>query len=176
MIQSFAKMSFDARLHFAEEMIKKINSESIFLNGTKFKIDQIELDDYSDDLIILTTSVDPVKLSRGVFWQVPNEDYLYYKPKSMDYIDTEYEAVSELLKTKTAVVDGYTVTAEIDDVEAGKNIEVQVDSYYHDDNGIGYYDFWGEPGYDSRPFIVVEGTATEEREVAISFYVSPKAE
>lgn len=176
MIQSFAELSFEARLHFAEELIKKINDESVFTKESDFKIDQIELDSYSNDLIIQASSVDPVKIVREACWQVYDEDALYDKPgKSAEYSSTIYEAADEALKTKSAVVDGYIVTAEVDEVEDSDNVDVQIDSYGHEDSGIGHHEFWGETGYDSHPYLEVEGTIIEECKILVSFYVSPKA-
>jgi hypothetical protein len=60
---------------------------------------------------------------------------------------------------------------EIDDVDEVETVEVEVDSISHEDAGIGHYEYWGEVGYDSRPYVEVEGTIVKACDCALSLYV-----
>ena len=55
--------------------------------------------------------------------------------------------------------------------EIVETIEVEADKYTHEDSGIGGYDYWGDRGYDSRPYIEVEGTIVKACSCALSLYV-----
>ena len=72
----------------------------------------------------------------------------------------------------STVIDGYNIELEISDVDANDTVEIEVDSISHEDAGIGSYEYWGEVGYDSRPYVEVGGYYCGLR-MSLAFLVDP---
>ena len=50
---------------------------------------------------------------------------------------------------------------------------MNVDDYSYEDSGVGWYEYGSEVGYDSDPYIQVEGTIVRGCDCALSLYVEP---
>ena len=118
-----------------------------------------------------------IKVSREATWTCSDEEDVNVDPGyDADYKEFIFEDAKTAFKTLEAVLEGYKVSLEIDDVDEEKTIEVNADKYSHEDNGIGQYEYWGETGYDSQPYIEVEGTIVKGCDCALSLYVEPADE
>ena len=173
-IENFAELSFEEQTSFAEALIKTVNSESAFTEDTNFKISGVEANELSGGLIILIEHDDPIEVRRAASWQCADEDDAEDDPGfEADYENYLFEDAKKAFKTLSTVIDGYTVSLEVDDVDDIETVRVEVDSTSQEDSGIGSYEFWGETGYDSDPYVEVEGTIVKACDCALTIYVEP---
>ena len=174
MIENFAELSEQEQRKFAEALVNKINSENTFIDYVDFEISDVDGYDISGGLVIALECDDLVDVSREATWTCADEDEVNYDPGyEADYTNTLRNDVKEAFKTLSAVIDGYKVSLVIDDVDEEETVEVEVDSYSKEDAGIGSYDYWGHTGYDSQPYVEVEGTIIKACSCALSLYVDP---
>jgi hypothetical protein len=174
-IENFAELSFKEQKDFAEALLKTINSENIFTEATNFELDGIEADEMTGGLSIMVSQTNPIEVRREASWTCDNEDDASDDPGfEATYENYLFEDAKKVFKTTSTVIDGYEVTLEIGDVEElDTDAEVEVTNISHEDDGIGDYEFWGERGHDSRPYVSVEGTITRECECSLSFFIEP---
>lgn len=176
-IENFAELSFEEQKKFAEALVKTINSESIFTSDANFTLVGIEVDELAGGLIIFLEHADPIEVSRKATWTCESEDEVNSDPGyDADYADHLFEDAKKAFKTLSATIEGYNVSLEINDVDTEETIEVEANTYTHEDSGIGGYDYWGSRGYDSRPYVEVEGTIVKACNCALSLYVEPATE
>ena len=176
-IENFAELPFDEQKKFAEALIKTINSENIFTDATNFKVSGVETDELSGGLIITLEHDDPISVSRKATWTCANEDELDADPGyDADYANYLFEDAKKAFKTLSAEIEGYKISLDIEDVDEEETVEVEVNSYSHEDSGIGEYDYWGHIGYDSQPYIEVEGTIVTDCTCSLTLYVEPSDE
>ncbi len=176
-IENFAELSFEEQKKFAEALVKTINSEKTFIDDTDFKISGIETDELTGGLIILLEHADLISVDRAATWTCADEDEVNSDPGyDADYTDSLFEAAKKAFKTLETVIEGYKVSLSVDDVDEEETVEVIVDSYSHEDDGIGSYEYWGDRGYDSDPYVEVEGTIVKGCGCALSLYVEPADE
>lgn len=169
-IENFSALSQEELKQFAEKLLDKINTENIFSKETDFRFsdsDAIWADEMTGDLIIALDTVDDVYVAVKATWQAPEDD-----PGDCEDADEESPDFAEVF-SKEVIIDGYKVTLSVDDYDFVERDDVQVDSYSHEDSGIGYYEFWGQTGYDSHPYLEVEGTFTNTYKVYVSLTVEP---
>lgn len=161
-IENFAELSEKEQLDFAQKIIDKINADFIFTGDTKFTISEVYADELSGDLNIEIDHEDYIEVAREASWTCDDEDEVYSVPKSYDS-DIEYEQsimkdAEKAFKTLSTTIDDYLVTLTIGDAYVEEIEASEVSDYSNEDAGIGHYDYWGTPGYDSRPYVQVEGT------------------
>ena len=177
-IENFAELSAQEQQEFAAKLIDTINSESTFSSDTNFEIVKTEIDDLTGDLCIEVSHTNPIEVPREAAWTCSDEDEddIYNDPGyDADYVDSIYDDVENAFNTLTAEIEGYKIELAIGDVDEIETIEVKVEHSSHQDAGIGRHEFWGSVGYDSRPYIEVEGTIIKACECALAIYVTPAA-
>lgn len=176
-IENFAELSFEEQKKFAEALVKTINSENIFTGETDFKVSGVEVDELSGNLIIIIDHDDLIEVRREATWTCSSADDVADDPGfEADYNNFLFEDTKKAFKTLSTEIEGYKVSLEVDDVDEDETIEVEVDNYSGEDSGIGSYEYWGETGYDSHPYIEVEGTIIKACSCALSLYVEPVGE
>ena len=171
-IENFDAISVQEQMKFAEALLNTINSESIFSDETNFEITEVEASSLTGGLYIGVKQTNPIEVERKATWTAANEDDAESDPDDADYYNDIDEDALKAFKVGSAVIDGYKVEIEIDDVNAEyRPVEVVVDRISYEDSGIGSYEFWGDRGYDSRPYVSVRGTIVESCDCSLSFYV-----
>lgn len=176
-IENFAALSAKEQREFAEALIKTINTENIFSDDTDFKIYEIEVDDMAGSLIISVENTEYIYVPRHATWAVSDEEDPSTLPMDsydIDYASTPERDLKDTLKTISAEIEGYTVSVydvmEADQIDVD---EVEVDTVTKEDGGIGSYEYWGEIGYDSRPYLEVSGTIVQKCNCALAFEIVP---
>ena len=157
----FAGLSVEEQIEFAKRLLEKINSENTFSAEANFEFQDVESG--SDGSLLITASTDTIRISRKAAWSAGDEEGAYDDPGfEADYINHLNDDAKKSFKTLVTVVDGYTVSLQIDDVEEDEtsDADIEIDNISHEDDGIGSYEYWGFTGYDSHPYVEVEGTIT----------------
>lgn len=177
-IENFAALSFQEQMEFATKLLATINSEHTFTADTAFELDGIEADDFTGGLAIAVSHTNPIRVSRKATWTCADAEDADNDPGfEADYENYLFEDAKKAFKTLSTVIEGYSVTLEIDDVdENDADAEIEIDNISHEDAGIGDYEFWGERGHDSRPYVEVTGTIVRECDCALTIYVEPADE
>ena len=175
-IENFDELSIEEQLKFAEALVKTINSEKTFTSETDFKVIEVDAQSYSGDLVITVENVDAIEVTQNAHWQAADEEDARSSARDdsdlVDYDSNVYDEVKKALKTTEAEIEGYRVSLEIEDVDAEVE-DVEVDHIEYEDSGIGSYEFWGDVGYDSRPYVEVDGTIISSCSCVFSLYVEP---
>lgn len=172
-IENFCAISETEQRNFADALVKTINSERIFTDETDFTVRAVEADQSTGDLIIELDHNDLISIVREATWSCGDEDEIHSDPGyEADYADSIYEDAKKAFKTMVTEIEGYKVELDIADVDEEETIEVDVDDYSHEDGGIGHYEFWGHSGYDSDPYIEVEGKITKGCGCSLALFVS----
>lgn len=173
-IENFAALSDKEQMEFAVALLKTINSEFIFSSDTEFEIVEVNADDLTGGLAIEVSHTNPIEVSREATWTCNDEEDANDDPGfEADYENSILEDTKKAFKTLSTVIDGYNIELEISDVDANDTVEIEVDSISHEDAGIGSYEYWGEVGYDSQPYVEVEGTIVKACECSLTFFVDP---
>ena len=174
-IENFAALSEKEQREFAEALVKTINSESIFTDQVNFTITKVEADDLTGNLMIeISHGETPIEVSRKAGWTCSDEEEASEDPGSnVDYANDIDDDAENAFKTLETVIDGYKVELAVGDVDEIETTEVNVESTSHEDSGIGDYEYGGERGYDSRPYIAVEGTLVKACDLSLAFFVEP---
>lgn len=172
-IENFATLSTQEQRSFADELLKKINEECVFTDETDFKLSGIDVDEFSGGLIMMASTADPISVTRKAEWTCATVEDVEDDPGfEANYENHIYDDANKAFKTLSTIIDGYKVTLEIHDVDAlDTGAEIEVTSYSREDAGIGHYEYWGDIGYDSRPYVEVEGTITREYSCDLTFFV-----
>lgn len=172
-IENFEELSFDEQKAFAEALVKTINSEHTF-SDTTFKVTGVETDGLAGDLVILIEPDDFIEVSRSAAWTSDSEEDMHDDPGfEANYVNYLFEDAKKAFKTLNTEIEGYKVTLDVEDVDEEDTVEVEVTDYHHDDAGIGEYEYWGHIGYDSQPYVEVEGTIVKACTCYLSLYVEP---
>jgi hypothetical protein len=170
-IENFAELSEQEQRAFAETLMKTINSEHIFTGESDLTVTEVDADDMDGGLYIVATNTAPIEVVRSATWQADEESVYSPEPDLVDYADDIYTTVERTFKIKeTTIGDYYVALSEVSDVDAEVE-DVDVDSMSHEDSGIGSYEYWGEVGYDSHPYVEAEGTITVSCTCDFVFYV-----
>lgn len=162
---------------FAKTILEKINSGKVFTKETIFEFYDTELDEVTGGLWILASSASPIRVSREASWTAGDEEGAHEDPgNNAEYINTVSEDVKKVFKTFAAEIDKYKVSLQIDDIEEDETVdaEVDVENLSHEDSGIGSYEFWGFSGYDSHPYVDVEGIITRFYDCNVTLFVEVK--
>ena len=172
-IENFAELSAQEQQKFADALIKTINSEKLFSDDVDFKITEVGADELSGDLFI-SVDAGPVEVPREAGWQASDKESAGHDPGyDAQYVDFIYDDVKKVFKTPVVNIDGYTVRMDVDDVDEEDTLEVEVTSVRDEDSGIGPYEYGDYRGYDSHPYVEVEGILTKECTCYLTFWVSP---
>jgi hypothetical protein len=175
-IENFAALSEQEQRVFAEKLIKTINSEKLFTDETEFTIGDVWADELAGDLTIETSTTGAITVRRNASWQANDREDADDRDIStleVDYDEYAYKDVQKALKTLVTVIDGYRVTAEVGDTDYEETVDVELESVVDDDSGIGSYEYWGEVGYDSHPYVEVTGIREEKHSCYVTFTVEP---
>lgn len=172
-IENFAALSEQEQQKFAATLLKTINSEKTFIDDNSFKIDRVEADEFTGGLIIEVSHTEPIEVARPATWSANNTEDVNDTPEYPDYSNNMSEDVKAAFKTTETIIDGYKVSLEIADVDETDTVDIEVDSYEDADDGIGSYEYWGVRGYDSDPYIAVEGTIIKACDCVLVLYVDP---
>lgn len=166
-IENFAILSTKEQHEFADKLLKTLNSEKTFLD-VELVIEEVEADELSGDLVIMASTTEAVEAERNGTWATGysrDEEEIYdlthATPDSMyvDFEDSEDEAAAKALKARSADLEGYTVTIEVENVtESDLESVSEVDEVTEDDAGIGDYEYFGFKGTDTQPYLEVQGT------------------
>lgn len=177
-IENFAALSAQEQREFANSLIKTINSENIFSSDVAFEIINVEADDISGGLMIeVSHTPHPIEVSRNAIWTCGTAEDAEDDPGfEANYENSVYEDMKKAFKTLSQVVEGYRVSLDISDIDEDETVEVTANQINHEDSGVGAYEFWGDRGYDSRPYCEVEGTIVRECEALLTFFVEPADE
>lgn len=175
-IENFAELSAKEQQDFAAAIVKTINSEHIFTSETDFEVAKVEIDDFTGGLMIEVTHTDYFEVERDATWEVADEEDAHSDPDVVEYATSIYDDTEDVFKVNEAVIDGYKITLYTGDVDEVETVDVKVDEINHEDAGIGSYEFWGMPGYDSHPYIEVLGTLTKACTIDVGFLVEPNDE
>jgi hypothetical protein len=175
-IENFAALSIKEQVEFAKTLLKTINSEKIFSDETVFEFQDVEADDLTGGLLISISHTDSISVSRGASWTAGDEEGAEEDPgEEADYTNSIFVDAKKALKTLSAVIEGYQVSLHIDDVDENYDVdaEISIDRISHEDSGIGSYEFWGDKGYDSHPYVEVDGTITRAYDCTLTLLVEP---
>lgn len=174
-IENFAALPVNEQRSFAASLVNKINSENLFSNDVKFEITSVGADDLTGGLVVEVSHTSPIEVSRKATWTCDTEDDAEDDPGfEANYENNVYEDVRKAFKTLATEIDGYHITLEIADVdELDEDATVEADHISHEDSGIGSYEYWGDEGYDSQPYVEVEGTIVRAYECSLAFFVDP---
>lgn len=175
-IENFAALSIKEQVEFAKTLLRTINSEKIFSDETIFEFQDVEADDLTGGLLISISHTDPISISRKASWIAGDEEGAGEDPgEETDYANSVFVDVKKAFKTLAAVIEGYQVSLHIDDLDENYDIdaEIDIDRISHENSGIGSYEFWGDKGYDSNPYVEVDGTITRAYDCALSLLVEP---
>ncbi len=173
-IENLAALSEQEQKAFAEALLKTINSEGTFTSEAHFEFDRVEADDVTGGLYILGASVDTMSIPRPATWQAGSEDDIGQDPgRDAEYANSESEDAEAAFKTTSTVIDGYKVTLKVDEIQEEDTEDVEVTDYTHEDDGIGWNEYWGVMQYDSRPYLEVTGILTKACYCFITLFVEP---
>ncbi len=172
-ITNFNTLSENELQQFAKTLVHKINKDFIFSSDVTFKIESVEADELSGDLMINVINEDTVEVPRKANWQcVAKEDIS--NPERPECHNDIYRDTKKVFKSLEANIDGYKVTITIEEVDEGELTDVIVDNYEYVEDGIGEYEYWGHVGYDSCTYIEVVGTIVQSCNCYFSLLVEPR--
>jgi len=172
-IENFAALSFEEQKKFAADLVEKINKESSLSTIINFKITEVKADDLTGNLAIEVIPEDEtLEVDRKATWYAADHHDMDPDSSEVEYVDLLKNDVKKMFKD-AADVDGYKITLEVTDIDSVDTVGFEVDDYAEEDSGIGSYEYWGTSGYDSNPYVSVEGTITEECYVWLSLTVEP---
>ena len=178
-IENFVELSVEEQVNFAKTLLEKINSENIFTEETNFEFQDVEPNDLTGGLCITVSLANPISVSRQATWEAGDEEGAEEDPgRDAEYYDTLENDAKKSFKTLDTVVDEYSISLHVDDVEEDDttDAEVEVEHLSHEDSGIGSYEYFGFKGYDSQPYVEVEGTITRYCDCNLTLYIEPRSE
>lgn len=175
-VENFAVLSIEEQIKFARPILEKINNENIFSDETNFEFQDVEPDDITGGLWITVSTANPIRVIREATWTAGTEEGAEEDPgNDAEYSKSIYEDTNKSFKTLSSEIDGYDVSLKVDDVEEDETVDadIEIDHISHEDAGIGSYEYFGFTGYDSQPYVEVEGTITRMCDCNITFFVIP---
>lgn len=152
LIDNFSLLTKEEQMQFAVELLNKVNETGIF--SDTIKLDQIDPDygaeaNDMDGSLTIYIDLDRLDYSREFATDDVDQDTWEY-----EYIQDAEEAALKTFKTTKAVLDGYDLELRIEDMpnEEQEGTEIESSRSHHEDDGIGWHEFWGDVSYDSRPY------------------------
>lgn len=174
MIENSGVLSVEEQINFAKDLIKKINSERVFLEEADLEFQDVEPNGNNRGLCISVSTVNPVTISREATWSAGTEEGVTEDPgNNAEYENSLIIDAKRSFKTLDCEVSGYRITLQVDDVEEDETSEAEVEvcSLSHEDAGIGSYEYWGFEGYDSQPYVEAEGTITKKYDCNLTLFI-----
>ncbi len=171
LITDFSKLYEWELNQFAERLVNTINAEHTFTEETDFEIDNIEVDK-DGTLAISINNKQYITATYEATWSCGDPDEIKY-PEDPEVDGSTTDEINKSFTTFKANIKGYNVNLTIDDYDEDDLLEVEVTGTSNEDAGIGSYEFWGEVGYDSRPYIEVEGLLTYGYNCYMTLWVDP---
>ena len=156
-IEDFEDSTEAEQKMFVNSLVSKINTEHLFTSEVDFIVDDYWTEDCSKKLVVTLSHGGAVEVTREASWQCGTSDHINDMPEDIEYYKSSITDVASVFKTGPFVVDNYKVTLAVDDVDTEEACDVEATNYSNEDDGIGFFEFWGHKGYDSRPYIQVEG-------------------
>lgn len=173
-IENFNKLSEQEAMQFAIDLINKVNSEKIFISNSYFKLSGLEVDEMTGNLNVLVENEDPIYVAREATWQCDTLEDINDDPgNNAEYSNLLFDEVKKAFKSDSTSIGSYMVTLDLIDVDDMDTTEVEVSNYSEEDAGIGSYEYCGHVGYDSQPYVEVEGIITRACWCTISLTVEP---
>lgn len=174
LIQNFNDLSWDEQKTFTLALIQKINETKVFTDETELVLDVIETDEASGDLYVgvYTKDGQDLTVERVAVWTCGTEEDAYEEPDEAEFSESILYDIEKAFKTFNTEIDGYLVNLKIDYAE-GETVDVDVKKCTDEDAGVGHYEFWGETGYDSRPYVEVTGVLTQKCWCQATLTISP---
>lgn len=161
-IDNFSLISDRERYQFASDIVERINAEGTFSSDIKFSLAGVESDEFSGGLVIILSTADLVEVPREASWTCDSEEDAGNDPGyDADYYNHIFDDVKKVFKTMSTKLDEYTVSLEVVDATEEDVISIEVHETTQEDSGIGDYDYWGASGYDSSPYVSVEGVINQ---------------
>ena len=158
MLKHFEELSTVEQVNLAKDLINKINTRKVFIEETTFEFQDVWVDDIDNKLVVEASLVNPIIVSRKATWLAGTEEGAEEGPNSdADYANSISEDTTKCFKLLKAYIAEYSISAEISDIDELEDVEVELTHISHEDSGIGYYEYWGFKGYDSHPYVEVEG-------------------
>jgi hypothetical protein len=179
-VENFNELSETALLAFAEDLINKLNASDAFKTEITLQTYELQTSELTGDLTIfaIPEGDERVEVAVPAEWSCSTEDDLddipdEYNLDTFDLNSSAEEAAKELFKESSVVIDGYKIDLIVNEVEREKIVDTIVENHYDDDSGIGSYEYFGATGYDSHPFVAIEGKLVYECRLLIELTVSP---
>jgi hypothetical protein len=176
-IENFNDLSAEELKQFAQNLLDKINEESIFTSEVNFVLNAYNEPEtnLAGNLIFWADSPedgDGITVERNASWQAYDEDDMATS-EDIDFDNSLDEDAKSSFKTLVAEIDGYRVTLFVSDTDEIEKLDVDVTDWTTEEGGIGSYEYWGTPGYDSYTYFEVEGVISYNCFVCVEFEVEP---
>lgn len=175
MVKNFVELSVEEQINFARTLIEELNKSSIFIEATDLEFQDVYVED--TQAVIDLSFKNPIKVSRQATWQAGTEEAAEEDPCSDAAYDTTIrDEVKKAFKALDLEFNNYHLSLEINDIEEDETVEAEIEINHlsHEDSGIGSYEFWGFKGYDSNPYVEVEGTVTKAYNCTLTLVVESK--
>lgn len=173
-IENFSALSVEEQLKFAEALVKTLNSEATFIDGVSLSVKKVEADDMTGGLIIEVSHDPKIEVARNADWTCDSEEETDADPGyDADYENSAAEDAEQAFKALSTKIEGYTVSLSVEDTDEEEFLDTRVDKISHEDDGIGSYEYFGFTGYDSQPYIQVEGAVVQALVCDIVLFVEP---
>jgi hypothetical protein len=177
-IENFNELSAEELKQFAQNLLDKINESGIFTSEVDLILDTVYNPPEANlagnlEFCVSTPENSGITVERKASWQAYGEDAKYY-PEDPDFEASILDDAKSYFKTLSTEIDGYRVSlCEILDADETEQIDVEVTDWTEEDGGIGSYEFWGHNGYDSAPYLEVEGIMSYDCSIGVVFEVEP---
>lgn len=171
-IENFAALSEPELKTFAEELVKVVNDKGVFTDWANFTVTEVEADDLTGSLLIyISHGADLLDVTRPATWHASDDEDAYSVPEDAEFENSIYNDAVTAFKTMSTEINGYKVSLAICDVDEEQTTEVIVDTMTDADDGIGWYEYWGDVQYDSIPYVEVEGSLVKACHMALALEV-----
>lgn len=177
-VDDFSKLSEQQIKQLSNKIIDKINAEHLFFDFDITLVGDPQVDAATGDLLLQADSADTVYVSRQAHWtcSIYDEDCTEEAPKNPEFAEDLMDDIQEAFPTKTISIDGYSVTMTVWDAmyTTQQCIPSEIINAEEEDDGIGSYEYWGQIGWDSRPYRAIDGILDCPVSISISLTVTPK--
>lgn len=175
MVKDFVELSVEEQINFARTLVEELNTNNIFLEVTDLEFQDVYVED--TQVVIDLSLKNPIKVSRQATWQAGTEEGAEEDPGDNAAYDTTLrDEVKKAFKALDTEFGGYHLELQLEDIEEDETVEAEIEINHlsHEDSGIGSYEFWGFKGYDSNPYVEVEGTVTKAYNCTLTLVVESK--